>query len=199
MINFFYAIKYEFAAVLEKHWNIKNAAEIASRIEDELLSLPEKHQQLNEKEIEKHLLTMLQKETGIAYEELYRELSIEKHWHQLSYRKKDSNKYAARQVAMKVFVFKHLGCWPMNKENITKFFPRLAPIEHTRWSAEKMVFNFKYGPFPSDKKEKNLLKEVLKIHDQLVPYEKLKDEDKEKDLNIFLMVPVLNIIKPIAE
>ena len=62
-----------------------------------------------------------------------------------------------------------------------------------------MVFNYKYGPFPTDKKEKHLLKEVLKIHDQLVPYEKLSEEDKQKDLNIFLMVPVLNIIKPIAE
>jgi hypothetical protein len=40
---------------------------------------------------------------------------------------------------------------------------------------------------------------VLKIHDQLIPYEKLTLEEKEKDLNIFLMVPVLNIINPVKE
>lgn len=199
MINFFYAIKYEFASLLESNYNIKNASAIADKLENELLSFPDGNKQMNEREMEKHLLLMLEKDTNISYDELYKHFSIEKHWHQLSYRKKDSNRYAARQVAMKVHAFKYLGCWPMNRENITKFFPRLAPIEHTRWSAEKMVFNFKYGPFPADKTEKLLLKEVLKIHDQLVPYEKLSDHDQEKDLNIFLMVPILNMIKPIAE
>jgi hypothetical protein len=199
LINFFYAIKYEFASIMETNWNVKNAAAIADKLENELLSLPDTNKHMNERDIEKHLLLMLEKETDVSYDELYKYFSIEKHWHQLSYRKKDSNKYAARQVAMKVHAFKYLGCWPMNRENITRFYPRLAPIEHTRWCAEKMVFNFKYGPYPADKTERMLLKEVLKIHDQLVPYEKLTDHDKEKDLNIFLMVPVLNIVKPITE
>ena len=96
-------------------------------------------------------------------------------------------------------MLKYLGCQPLNRKNITDYFPRLAPIEHIRWNAEKMVFNFKYGPFSADKSERNLLKEVLKIHDQLVPFDKLEDVDKEKDLNIFLMIPVLNIINSFNE
>ena len=199
MINFFYAIKYEFSYILENHFNIKNAAAVADELEQTMLSLPETHTSLNEKEIEDIILKKLQKATGIEWSQLVDYFSIKKHWHLLSYRKKDSNKYAARQVAMKVHVFKQIGCWPMTQQNITQYFTRLAPVEHTRWSAEKMVFNFKYGPFPNDKKEKTLLKEVLKIHDQLIPYEKLTLEEKEKDLNIFLMVPVLNIINPVKE
>ena len=199
LINFFYSIKYEFASELTQKFNVQNANKIAAKLEDCLLALPEQHTSMNEKEIEKYLLEILQKDTGISYTELYKNFSIDKRWSLLSYRKKDSNKYASRQVAQKINTLKHIGCWPMTKQNITNFYPRVAPLEHTRWNAEKMVFNYKYGPFPTDKKEKHLLKEVLKIHDQLVPYEKLSEDDKQKDLNIFLMVPVLNIIKPIAE
>jgi hypothetical protein len=196
-INFFYAIKYEFAQLLETNWNIKNANTIVQQLEETILALPEKHTTLADNEIEDHVLQQLYNSTQIAVNDLRKDFSIEKHWQLLSYRKKDSNKYAARQVSMKVHFFKNLGCWPMTNQNITQYFTRLAPVEHTRWSAEKMVFNFKYGPFPADKKEKILLKEVLKIHDQLIPYDKLTFEEKEKDLNIFLLVPVLNLINTI--
>ncbi|HNN30692.1 MAG TPA: hypothetical protein PKJ70_02245, partial [Chitinophagaceae bacterium] len=195
LINFFYAIKYEFAAILENKWNISNAVSITNLLEEELLGLPDKYEKLHEREIEKHLLTLLSLKTNIPTSDLYDNFSIEKHWQHLSYRKKDSNKYVARQIATKIQMLQYIGCTPINKQNITTFFPRLAPIEHIRWSAEKMVFNFKYGPYPTDKNEKYLLKEVLKIHDQLVSYEKLNEFDQEKDLNLFLMIPVLSIIK----
>ncbi|MCC6634036.1 MAG: NAD-binding protein [Chitinophagaceae bacterium] len=195
LINFFYAIKYEFAAILENKWNISNAVSITNLLEEELLGLPDKYEKLHEREIEKHLLTLLSSKTNIPTSDLYDNFSIEKHWQHLSYRKKDSNKYVARQIATKIQMLQYIGCTPINKQNITTFFPRLAPIEHIRWSAEKMVFNFKYGPYPTDKNEKYLLKEVLKIHDQLVSYEKLNEFDQEKDLNLFLMIPVLSIIK----
>lgn len=196
-INYFYAIKYEFAYLLETKWNIKNAAQVVQSLEETILALPEKHTALTEKEIEDILLQHLFNATQISMNDLRQDFSIEKHWQLLTYRKKDSNKYAARQISMKVHFFRNLGCWPMTKQNITQYFTRLAPVEHTRWSAEKMVFNFKYGPFPADKKEKTFLKEVLKIHDQLIPYDKLTFEEKEKDLNIFLMVPVLNLLTTI--
>jgi hypothetical protein len=41
----------------------------------------------------------------------------------------------------------------MTQQNITQYFTRLAPVEHTRWSAEKMVFNFKYVLFLTTKRE----------------------------------------------
>jgi hypothetical protein len=68
-------------------------------------------------------------------------------------------------------------------------------VEHSRWSGEKTVCGFKYGPFPNDKKEKHVLKEVLKIHDQLIPYDKLTQEEKDKDLNLFLLLPLLHMLK----
>jgi hypothetical protein len=67
-------------------------------------------------------------------------------------------------------------------------------MEHKRWSAEKMVFNYKYGPLVSDKAERYVLKDVLKIHDQLIAYEKLTEVEKEKDLNLFLLLPLLSQI-----
>ena len=57
-----------------------------------------------------------------------------------------------------------------------------------------MVFNYKYGPLVSDKADRYVLKDVLKIHDQLIPYEKLTEIEKEKDLNLFLLLPLLSRI-----
>jgi len=36
-----------------------------------------------------------------------------------------------------------------------------------------------------------LLKEIVKIHNQLIPYENLTQEEKDKDLNLFLLIPLL--------
>ena len=90
---------------------------------------------------------------------------------------------------------KNMGCVPLTHDSIVHAYPIIAPIEHKRWSAEKMVLNYRYGPLPKDKAAKNIAKEVLKIHDQLIPYEKLDEENKEKDLNIFLLMPLLNSLK----
>jgi hypothetical protein len=98
-------------------------------------------------------------------------------------------------LSIKISSLKRIGCWPLNRENIHKFFPKLAPMEHKRWSAEKLVFNFKYGPLPADKNDRFILKDILKIHDEIIPFEKLDDISKEKDLNLFLLLPLLNLIK----
>ena len=49
--------------------------------------------------------------------------------------------------------------------------------------------------YPKNKKEKNIVKEVMKIHDQLIPYESLTQAEKDKDLNLFLLLPLVQILK----
>ncbi len=80
LINFFYAIKYEFATILETKWNIKNATSISNILEEELLSLPEKYNKLTEKDVEEHLLKLLSEKTNISTSILYESFSVEKHW-----------------------------------------------------------------------------------------------------------------------
>ncbi len=78
---------------------------------------------------------------------------------------------------------------------IINAYPVIAPIEHKRWCAEKMALNYRFGSLPEDRVAKNTAKEILKIHDQLIPYDKLSDIEKGKDLNIFLLIPLLSSLK----
>lgn len=194
LIHYFYTVKYGFADILQQKMQVANAGEVTAKLADVILALPEQHTQINEGIIEQAVFAKISQQISVSADTLKRHLSIDKVWNQLSSRKKDSNRYVARHVPSKVFALKRIGCWPLNKENILRYYPRLAPLEHKRWSAEKMVFNFKYGPFSENKEEKYLLKEVLKIHDQIIPYDRLTEEEKQKDLNIFLMLPLLNAL-----
>ena len=151
-------------------------------------------EEITDRNIQKKIIRYLSDQTGIHYNSLFSRLSIDKRWNILTHRKKDSNRYAARQLALKLKTLKRIGCDPLTIENITKYYTKIAPMEHKRWSAEKMVFNYKYGQLVSDKNERYVLKDVLKIHDQLIPYDKLSDVEKEKDLNLFLLLPLLSNI-----
>lgn len=192
LINYYYSIKYEFSYELKDRWEIKDADALVSRVEKVLLNLPDEEDKITDKVIQKAVIRYLSDETGVHYNSLYSRLSIEKRWNILTHRKKDSNRYAARQLGLKFHSLKRIGCEPLNNENIVRYYGRLAPMEHTRWSAEKMVFNYKYGPLVSDKNDRYILKDILKIHDQLIPYEKLTEIEKEKDLNLFLLLPLLS-------
>ncbi|MEO6150109.1 MAG: hypothetical protein ABIN95_08675, partial [Mucilaginibacter sp.] len=196
IINYYYSLKYEFSSELAQKFNFDNGNQaIVDALEKELISMPENTEAITEKTVEDFVLKYIAEKTFVSYDALKKHLSIQKRWNILSHRKKDSNRYAARQIAMKVAWLERIGCWPLNRTNIQRFYPRLAPMEHKRWSAEKIVFNFKYGPLPKDKNERFILKDILKIHDQIIPYEKLDEVEKEKDLNLFLLLPLLNSIK----
>jgi hypothetical protein len=58
-----------------------------------------------------------------------------------------------------------------------------------------MVFNYQYGEYTKNIKEKSITKEILKIHDQLIPYEELTEEEKYKDLNLFLLLPLIHKLR----
>ena len=195
VINYYYSIKYEFEWVLKEKWQLQHGDELARSIEDKLLELSGKHAELTEAEIQDLVLQSMAKFTGKTVGELKPVFSIKRWWDHLSYHKKSANRYAARHLAVKINIMTNMGCMPLSRENIVNAYPIIAPIEHKRWSAEKMVLNYRYGILPQDRAAKNMAKEILKIHDQLIPYDKLTEIEKEKDLNIFLLMPLLNSLK----
>ena len=195
VINYYYSMKYEFEWLLKEKWQVADTQNLITAIDKKWHDLSDKNAALSEKEIEDLVLLSVADFTGKSVDVLKPFFGIKKRWDSLSYHKKSANRYAARHLAVKISIMKNIGCYPLNHENILNAFPVIAPIEHKRWSAEKMVLNYRYGVFPQDRKAKEIAKEILKIHDQLIPYDKLDDENKEKDLNIFLLMPLLSSLK----
>jgi hypothetical protein len=195
VINYYYSIKYEFEWVLKEKWQITDCHDLITSIDKKWHDLSDKNAVLTEHELEHMVLERIADYTKKSVGDLKVDFGIKKWWDHLSYHKKSANRYAARHLAVKINIMKHIGCFPLNRENILHSFPVIAPIEHKRWSAEKMALNYRYGPLPQERKAKNIAKEILKIHDQLIPYDKLDDENKEKDLNIFLLMPLLNSLR----
>jgi len=195
VINFYYAVLYEFQDKLKERFQVSITGEQIQSVSSYILAFPEYHASFTEAEFESKFFVYLSKVTGKAAGDLYQELSIIRTWNLLNNRKKDSNRYAARHMQVKLFIMQEIGCTPLSRENIIRFYPRLASIEHNRWSAEKMVFNYRYGSFSNDRNERYILKEVLKIHDQLVTFNGLPEKEKEKDLNLFLLLPLLNVLR----
>ncbi|MCX6249891.1 MAG: NAD-binding protein [Bacteroidetes bacterium] len=159
-------------------------------------------------QIEKRIFVDLAEQLKInetdLHDLLYMKISIEMRWHCLSDRLKDSNRYAARHHEIKNKAYQQ-----------NKNIPAISYIEHNRWFAEKMVFNYRYGEYPGipvetlmsgdkekiniamaeNKERNNLLKDELKIHDLLIDSSLLKTEDKKKDYDLFLLIDLLEQVK----
>jgi hypothetical protein len=195
VINYYYTVCYEFSYLIKLHHNIEVTQETIDKLSNYIIYFTENNSQFTEQEFENQFLTFMSNNVNVAIGDLERWATIKKNWNNLNIRKKESNRYAARHIQVKMFVLDAIGCNPVTPANIIQYYPQLAKLEHFRWSAEKMIFNYQYGEYTKNPKEKSVVKEILKIHDQLIPYEDLTEEEKYKDLNLFLLLPLIQTLK----
>lgn len=198
-INYFYSMKYEFVWLMsEEERNRVNESGVLDRVEKLFLEADFKTDSPTD-ELETSVLTEIGREIGKSVGELRPVFGIDERWNALGDLKQDSNRYVARHLEIKVDFLRKMGYdRDIDRAVIEKYYKALAPIEHKRWESEKLSFKFRYGPFPKDKKLKKLLKDSLKIHDQIIPYEHLTKEMEDKDFNMFLLITVLKKVKDIV-
>ena len=107
------------------------------------------------------VLENLQTFTKSSLYRLKQVFGIEERWDSISERNKESNRYVARHFPSKVMILDKLGIKEINENTLMSHIDKLAPIEHNRWSAEKIMAGFNYGVFPTnDKKMKSILKDT---------------------------------------
>lgn len=194
-INYYYSIKFEFNELLNSNFKKSNNHEFLNRLEKEVLEFKVKRGEPLE-QIEQLVVNFTKEYTKNSAEKIKSIFGINAQWNNLTDRKKESNRYVARHLDVKVYILNKLGLKTFSNDEIKSKFNYLAPIEHNRWSAEKFAFDFTYGVLPSsDKNLKKILKDTLKIHDQLIPYDNLDDSNKDKDLDMFYLLPLLQKIK----
>lgn len=113
---------------------------------------------------------------------------LEKNWESLTDEGKDFNRYPARHIAIKL---RYLGAELVDRKIEKPDFDfdkisahqkiTLAKMEHNRWNAEKFLTGFVAGKDNFEKDFYKLLKENLKWHKDLQPWEELTDVEKHKD------------------
>lgn len=118
--------------------------------------------------------------------------TINARWQKISDREEDSNIYTARHAALKLLY---------NNEGEVEW-QDLAPMEHKRWMAEKLVFQFRHGPFPEERTYMSIAKKDLKIHNLIVPFNSpiIKGQKEEdKDIDLFRLLKLVKQINTILE
>jgi len=198
-INYFYSMKYEFAYLLSDDVRKKLDTPLLQQVEDIFLSMT--FSTLHPlQELEKAVLSKLEQGLGVPASKLKKDLGIHERWHALNDLKQESNRYVARHLRVKIAFIEKMGHETIDREVISQYFHVFAPVEHKRWCAEKLAFKFRFGEYPQDDPpKKSILKNYLKIHDQLIPYEELSKEMEDKDFNMFLLIPVLRQIEKLVQ
>ncbi len=106
-------------------------------------------------------------------------------WEDLSEDFRDANRAQAAHIPVKLrllgyeFASGHgmkAGLIEITKEQLEE----LSIIEHDRWMADRVRKGWKFGPGPKD--------EARKTHPNLVPWEDLSEEDKQKDRDAVLNI-----------
>ncbi|MBX2840192.1 MAG: hypothetical protein KTR26_00360, partial [Flammeovirgaceae bacterium] len=195
IINYFYSIKYEFYWLLDEKDREKLNDESLEKLELGYVNYPiEGNSPLSQ--LENFVLNELANILGKKTIELKPLFTIDDRWNSLSDLKQESNRYVARHLEIKLNFIGKMGHKEINTKVIEQYFKVFAPVEHKRWCSEKLCFNFRYGPFPeNDTKTTKILKDSLKIHDQLISYDNLSKEMEDKDFNMFLLIPLLKKVK----
>ncbi len=113
-------------------------------------------------------------------------------WEALSDSQKDFNRYSARHFNIKM---RYIGGKIVNKDYDGETFEidsledykklTIAKMEHNRWTAEKLLTGFVPGDIGIEGEEHKFLKNVLKFHKDIRPWEELNQNDKDKDFTSF--------------
>lgn len=194
-VNYFYSVKYEFGELLRNEFRQSSSFAFLKELEEKMLAFrPKTATPLAE--LEELVLAVIIDRTKNSHYRVKRLLGISERWETLSERKKEANRYVVRHIGNKLHFLEKTGARDLNAETLRKHINILAPLEHKRWAAEKLVAGFAAGKVDGgDKATKKLLRETIKLHDKLVPFEELDQENVSKDLDIFLMIPFLLAIQ----
>ncbi len=123
--------------------------------------------------------------------------SMQQEWDKLRDAQKDANRLPARHLQIKLrYVKADLSDQEVGEELDfetleDQIWDKIARMEHNRWVAEKNIGGFVVTEKPSEKQLGAFLKEHLKSHWDLVPFDQLDKETQEYDKFTFKMAPVI--------
>ena len=109
-------------------------------------------------------------------------------WSALPAHKKKANQHAAAHMDVKLRIANCVACSIDSSEAEAPFPPDdlmmelLAHLEHRRWMADKYLAGYSYG---------EVRDEDRMLHPDLVPWQELTEEDKEKDRANIRQIPLL--------
>lgn len=194
-INFFYSINYEFDYLLNEYFKKSDNLKVLNRIQENYINFKiKKGEPLLQ--LESFVIDELSKYTKNSKYRVKQFFGINESWNRVTERNKESNRYIARHLPVKIAMLKELDITEITRENLKNHMTSLAPVEHNRWSAEKFIAGFTNGKLPSnDPVLKKIIKNTLKIHDQVGKLDDMKDLNHEKDIELFLIIPLLQKFK----
>lgn len=190
VVNYFYSVKYEFEELLKTEFRQSNSFKMLKDLQEKMIAYRSKTPDPLA-ELENLVIDAIASHTKNSKYRVKKYFGINERWDALTERKKDSNRYVVRHMSNKLHYLRVNGITDISPASLEKQFHVLAPLEHKRWSAEKYASGFVSGALPGDKVLKSLLKDTLKIHDQLTDFSKLQPEEQKKDMNLFHLLPLL--------